>query len=676
MMRIRGRLLTGLALAMLVAIGGSAAASATPPVTLDPGYVTDQAGVLSPDELTAANAQLQELSSKGGPVLFVVFVDDFTSPSDRQQWADDVANDNGLGSHQYLLAVAVEGRQYYISADSAGPLSDDRVSAIERRIEPYLGQNDWAGAIAAAADGFAGGNGSSGSTGGSSAGGGSGLGAFLVVAGILVVGAVVVILIVRRNRSRRPAIGADGAPALSAQDAERQAGSALVQTDDAVRVAADELGFAAAQFGDDATKDFSAPVDEAREKLAQAFSLRQQLDDEVPDTAEQRYAWHVQIIQLCAEANALLDANREAFDALGRLEKDAPAAIERVVAQRAQLQPALESATTALAALSQVYAPAALSTVAQNPEQAGQLLALTDNSLAEARERLAAQRTGEAAYAIHTAEGAVTQAGQLIGAITHLGADLAAQEDGARALVADLQADLAQAAQLPDADGRLAAVVAGTGTRLIEAQKNLAAPSGRQPQQTLSTLEQANSEIDAVLAQVRDAAAQAERARQMLQQKLLQAGAQVHAAQDYIATRRGAVGATPRTRLAEATAALAQAQALQTADPVQAVQYADRAFALAQQAVQYAEGEVAGFSGGQSSGMGSDILGGLIGGLIGSSIGNSRSRSSRSSWGGSSGSSWGGSSRSGRSGGGGFGGGRSSGGFSGGGRGRSGGGRF
>jgi len=116
----------------------------------------------------------------------------------------------------------------------------------------------------------------------------------------------------------------------------------------------------------------------------------------------------------------------------------------------------------------------------------------------------------------------------------------------------------------------------------------------------------------------------AQRAQQMVGQQILQAHAQVSAAEDYIVARRGAIGAEARTRLAEAGAALVQAQQLQSANPEQALQYAQRANQLAGQAIQYAQNDVSAFQGPGSSGMlggggnsgGGGMLGAVLGGIV------------------------------------------------------------
>ena len=110
-MKTRWLALAALTAAAAAGAFSASAASATDPVTLDSGYVTDDADVLSASEEDAVEARLQTLSDNSSADLFVVLVDDFTSPSDNAEWADAVAENNNLGSEQYLLAIAGRGTQ-------------------------------------------------------------------------------------------------------------------------------------------------------------------------------------------------------------------------------------------------------------------------------------------------------------------------------------------------------------------------------------------------------------------------------------------------------------------------------------------------------------------------------------------------------------------------------------
>src|SRR6218665_2903391 len=85
-----------------------------------------------------------------------------------------------------------------------------------------------------------------------------------------------------------------------------QAGKALVGADDAIRASEDEVGFAVASYGEEATAPFRAAIADAKSQMSQAFALQQLLDDEIPDTDEQRRQWYTQILQFTSTARQAL----------------------------------------------------------------------------------------------------------------------------------------------------------------------------------------------------------------------------------------------------------------------------------------------------------------------------------------------------------------------------------
>lgn len=413
---------------------------------------------------------------------------------------------------------------------------------------------------------------------------------------------------------------------MSIEELEKRAASLLVETDDALKTSAQELGFAKAQFGDAATVEFETALATAKQNLDEAFRLRQQLDDATPDSEADTRAWNERIIALCETSNRLLDEKAAAFDELRRLEQNAPEALARVQAERARAAASLDQAAARLQVLRSSYAPEALATVADNPEQARQRLDFADEQLVAAQAAIAAGDGGEAAVGIRAAEEAVGQATLLEDAIEKLANDLGAAERSASALLTELHSDIAAASALPDADGRIAAVIAATRQQLDTARGQLTGAAKR-PLAALQALEAADTQIDALVQGVRDAQAQAQRAQQMLGQVMTQAQAQVSAAEDYITARRGAVGAEARTRLAEAGASLARAHALQASDPQQAMQQAQRADQLAGAAIQLAQNDVGAFGGmggmfggGQQGGGGNGMLGAVLGGIVLNSV--------------------------------------------------------
>lgn len=682
----RARRLTIIALliAALTGVFSAGAAFATAPIPLDDGFVTDDTAALSSSEHEAVETRLDELASQSDADLFVVFVDRFTDPADRIEWTDRVAVQNNLGANQYLLAIAVDERSYYISADLNGPLSDAKLTDVEQKIQPLLSDGDWAGAVILAADEIQG-------------DGGAGVLRFVLAAAAVIVLALIIWAIVRAVRAhrRREAVRRRGAmpetpdpndpfSTMTDEQVATAAGSALVQADDAITSSREELGFAVAQYGEAATAEFTQAVDAAKAKMSEAFDLKQKLDDEVEDSVFDRRAWNLRIVALCDEIDDTLDAQTAAFDALRRLEQNAGPELERVRGERAAAQPAVDEADAAVSRLTGEYDPTALASVADNPSQARERLALADRSLAAAAEALAAGRTGEAAFAIRTAEQSTAQAVQLVQAITALGDELQMLEGKARELIAELQTDVVTAARLPDSAGAIAPVIAATTAQLQQAQSELTGAS-RSPQRVLDALTTADAQIDAAIAQGTETVQREQRARQLLDQTLAQAQSEIRATREFIDTRRGTVGDTARTRLSQAEAAIAHATSVRDRDSVVALREAQNALALSQQAFAAAQSDLTAYSpggwggspygGSGGSDLAGDILGGIIGGLLagGGSGGGGFSGGSSGNWRSSGGggfrtSGFGGSGRSSRS---------SSFGRSGGGRsGRSGGGRF
>ncbi|MFJ4037774.1 TPM domain-containing protein [Microbacterium sp. NPDC090007] len=677
------------ATALLIATAGvfvsPFSAAAVPPPALGSSYVLDQADVLTDAQEAQLQSRLIALGDETGLDLWVVYVDGFTEPPAAQDWANETANRNSLGPHQYLLAVAIEGEafSFYLSGDvDDGELTAAQLSSIEQdRVQPALEAGDDAGAAIAAADGIRSAHAQSGGNEPvppptPATDSGPALGPIVLVGALLaIIAGVLVWLAVRRRR--RATTSAAANPAESIDDLSRRAGSALVATDDAVKTSEQELGFARAQFGDEAATPFTQVLAQARADLDRAFSLQQQLDDDLPETADQRRAAYTEILRLCAGADEALDAKAAAFDDLRALEADAPAALSALAARRAEVSAAVAGAAADLAALRERYTDDALAPIADNPDQARTRLELAASQEAAADAALAAGRTGEAAVAIRAAQAALAQAASLQAAIDDRGTDLDQARQGTAALVAELEGDLASAAALPDSDGRVAGAIAATRAQL-EAGRQALSAARTDPLRAIETLQQANATIDAVLERVRDETERRRRAQTQLDATLTQARAQVRATEEFVTARRGAVGPTARTRLAEAGAALVQAEQLRHSDPEGALALAQRAAGLADQAASAARSDVDSFGG---SGGGGDLMGALLGGIAVNTLLGGGSGSRRGGFGGGGLGGFGAGASRGGSFGGGFsgGGGRSrsggGGGFSGGGRSRAGGGR-
>lgn len=630
-------------LAAALSVGIPTVAHAEDPVTFGASHIADKVGAIG-DREAEVTAALDQLYTHTRSDLFVVYVANFSGVADREQWADQTAVNNGLGTNDVLLAVATNDREYQLSVDPNSTLTDAQLSDVETiAIEPALRESDWAGAAIGAAEGLAASiNGEQvvapaitpGNPTPSGGGGASVL--WVALLAIVVIGAIVFFVLRRRRVSTSSTSGKGSTTGIDSVPTERlgqQASSALVQTDDAIKTSEQELGFAIAQYGAASTVAFQAALSAAKAQLIKGFTLQQKIDDVEPDTEEQERAWYTEIIDLCAQANTALDEQAADFDELRQLEKRAPEASASVAQGISSADARIAQAEADLASLGSQYTDASIATVADNPGQAQERIRFARSALAEANAKLTASARSAASVGIRASEESVDQANLLLDAVDRLGADLQRAAQSVTAAVRDLETDLITAGALPtndDASASLPSVIAITEQVLTEARSHLVA--GRiNPLDLVQKLEAANTQMDAALQGVRDATAQAQRTQAALNQTLLSARSQVSAAEDFITARRGAVGAEARTRLAEAGRLVAQAESQAATDPAAGLVSAQRANSLAAQAISLARDDVRGFSDnddfggmlggrGASRGSGDGTMGAILGGILINSI--------------------------------------------------------
>jgi uncharacterized membrane protein YgcG len=678
------------ALSVLGVVGALAAPAVALVRTVAPFHVneriTDQVGALG-SATADATTHLDALKNGTEYDLYVVFVDDFSGAS-GSAWADDTAIASGLGTEDVLLAVAVTERSYGLSVADKSQLTDAQIRHLRTDlIEPRLSAEDWSGAVIAAADGLiaaasgtdTGGSSTSGGTSTPSSSSTSGLLVLVVVFLVVVFGGLVIWALTRRRagsaggsapgaaRRGRP----DGLDALATAELNTRASSALVAIDDAITSSEQELGFAQAQFGLEATTQFSAALADAKTQVSGAFRLRQELDDSTPEAEPEARRMMLAIVDTCAAISASLDAHSEEFDKLRDLQARAPQALAGDERRAGEIAARVAPARTTLAGLAATYPPAALASVSANPDHAESLLAGAREQITHGCTALDGGDKAAAVAAARAAEAGIAQAATLLDAIDRAGEQLARAGVDLEAAIASISADFADAARLAPADPAVSAATDAGRQAVASAQQ---ARTGGDPLAALTALHDAEARLDATLAPFREHAEQSARAQAQATDLLGRVTSQIRDISDYIETRRGAVGPEARTRLSEAARLAQQAQVTLPTDPVAALAQVQQAGSLAEHASQLAQADVQhwedqqrssgpGGFGGPTRGGGSStglILGGILidqllrggGGFGGGGFG---------------GGGFGGGGRSGRGGGGGFGGG-SRGGRGGGGR--------
>lgn len=601
-------------------------AGGTPPFRL-PGYVTDQAHALSGSGLASVEQAVDRLYNERRVRLWVVYVDSFDNLG-AVAWAERTRRTSDLDADDAILAVATRDRSYAFLVPK-DIISDSASNDIRRNdIEPRLAANDWAGAGVAAADGI-----------NTAMAPGPGVSPLAVVIALGIIAVLVLLLWLwnrRRRRKRRKAELAaarrvdpsdpDALSTVSIDALDDLSKEIVVDVDNAVRTSENELALAVQEFGEKDTAPFRKAVADAKTTLAQAFNVRQILDDAIPETPAQRRDLLTRVVAAAAKADRELDAQREAFAQLRDLVINAPTRLDSLTQQMVDLTARLEPSQQALTALHNQFSESALASVAGNVETARQRLSFADQSITQARNLLArpADRQTGLVDAIHAAESALGQARTLLDAVTSAGTDINRAIATLPAAIADIQNGIKAAGdQLAQGNTAHAKELSAARDAAVKAVADAQSNGNADPLGAFTKLTQADAELDRLLASVAEEREAAARLSRAYDQALFTAQSKVRAVSDYIDVRRGSIGPEARTRLAEAVRQLQAAQDKRESNLNEAIAHANGAAMLASQAqsmatadAQAAQRAYAGRYGGGGGGDMGAVLGGIILGNI------------------------------------------------------------
>ncbi|MGH3968659.1 MAG: TPM domain-containing protein, partial [Mycobacterium sp.] len=520
------------------------------------------------------------------------------------------------------------------------------------QIEPALRRGDWSGAAVAAADGL------------NPAPRSPNWLPLVIWLAIIAIAVAVLLLVARYRRRRRRAAELAVARRVDPTDPAALAAvslhalddlsrSKVVDVDNALRTSTNELALAIEEFGEKRTEPFTRAVNNAKAALSQAFTVRQQLDDVIPETPAQRRELLTNVIVSAARADRELEAQREAFEQLRDLVINAPSRLDGLTQRVVELTARLSPAQQRLTALHNEFDAAALTSVSGNVETAKERLAFAEQNISRARDLAARPVSGQLSGlvdAFRAAESALGQARALLDAVESASSDIQHAVATLPALIADVRAGIEQANTflLKGNGPHTAELVTARGA----AAQAVDAAHGRgsaDPLGAFTGLTKADADLDRLLGVLVEEQATAERLNRTLEQALFTAQSRVRAVSDYIDTRRGSVGPEARTRLAEANRQLQAALDNRSTNVSEAISYANGAAMLATQAQSLANADVqaaqrayaARYGGGNDMGamLGGIIIGDLLGGGMRGGVGGGWSPTS---YGGSPGSSDGG----------------------------------
>ncbi|HYU81913.1 MAG TPA: TPM domain-containing protein, partial [Candidatus Polarisedimenticolia bacterium] len=346
--------------------------------------------------------------------LFVLFVDT-TGSLTVTEFADESARVNSLGGNDALLVVAMTDRTDAIWRSDAylDRLTDrELLTVLSQRVEPKLRGGDLAGAVIASAQGIREASATATPSNPSTPSPAPEAGPLVWVL-LLVGGGVLAWTVFSSKRRERTETAA-----RQQRDAQRaqEANALLIRADESLRDAKEEMQYAEAQFSPPEVAPYRDAVTGAATELKAAFTIRQQLDDAIPEDADTRRRFVEEIVNRATKALSLLEEQRRRVEEMRDMERRAPELLTELHEQISTAGGRLPGAEQTLAGLAR-YAERSWSSVKGNVEDARALLARATSAAADGDTALAKDDRGVAAKAIREGQQELAEAGRLIDAI-------------------------------------------------------------------------------------------------------------------------------------------------------------------------------------------------------------------------------------------------------------------
>jgi predicted nucleic acid-binding Zn-ribbon protein len=421
----------------------------------------------------------------------------------------------------------------------------------------------------------------------------------LIVLGVIVLVVVVLLIVMRYRNRRRRAAALAAARRVDPTDENALADVPLealddlsrlmvVGVDNAVRTSSNELALAIDEFGQARTAPFTGAVDNAKVALSQAFTVRQQLDDDTPETPAQRRELLTRVIVSAARADRELESQTEAFEQLRDLLINAPSRLDGLTQQYVELTARITPTDQRLAELHNEFDAAALTSVSGNISTAKERLAFADKNISAARDLTAHVQGGQQndlVDAVRAAESALGQARSLFNAVDSAASDIRHAVASLPSLMTEIETAITQANEqlqqsLKSKSAHSGELIAArdAATRAVDTAHGAGSAD---PLGTFVRLTKADADLSRALATLAEEKAAADRLNRSFEQALFTAESRVRGVSEYIDTRRGSIGSEARTRLAEAKRQLQAAYDTRTTNMTEAIAHANAASTLA-----------------------------------------------------------------------------------------------
>ena len=605
--------LVALATALLMFLPSMASAA----VRIDDSHVIDEVGVLDAD--TKAQLETMTTTAVDFPFYMVITQDwEGTSPS---SWCSRLGDDNpSLPASAVVYAIATELGEYNICLGPAAPVSSSQANSAAA-----AGSSNLRGGItpehlveALSDTSRLLSDSENGSSGASDDGYDSDLadGIFLIIVFLGVIGFVLIVVAAQRSKKKHLR-QASKHRTEQLEDRIKKLNVSMMQTDDAVRAAREDLAFAQAQFGELETTEFAQALDEATAIMTQAFKKQPEMESETnPDTQTKLVD---ELEDDVTRVSAILDAQAKRFSELRDVESNIDSNISSIDQRISEARERVEHAKLEIKSLRLTYSDQVLQSILDNPDEANRLLDAASQALAEAKAKKDSDRkTG--VFHVNLAMRALTQALAQIKEVMSAEANLQDAKNKLAQAIGSISSDLEDVSRLAHNQASFNPLVEDAH-RAIE-HGNAARRGGADPLSALTELHEAEDALDNALLPLRNAEEKQLRTNARLDRRFAEVDAAIVRADSHVSAHPFSASSQARTLIARAKAKRAEAAKVAPSSPMEALDLLADALVLANRAVDLSSGLTPPHgSGGSSSGIDltSLILGGLLFGGGGSS---------------------------------------------------------
>lgn len=353
------------------------------------GSAIDETGTVDTSQVQSVLDDLQDATGKS---LNVIFSESLEGSSDTAAEAEFASR--GLGSRDSLLLIAILSRQYSVYAGGEGFTRSELADAIDSSVTSKWRGRQWGEGVEALARNLQ----SSGAAGASSRG-------FLIFI-VLVIGLGVGLYLRKRVRGR------ESRKNLKAreEEAHKRVARELVRLDDTVRNAATEVGFARAEFGEEATAPYRKAYEEASGRLQEAFAALREIDENHVLSPKDRIAALQKVEHDVSVVLADLDTHAHGFEALRSLATRLPEKTAVLRTRMSEIRAKIPLGMATLNSLEVMHTGATFTALVTYPTQIEALLASAESSLTSSEQ---AVKPGEGVSYYRLAEEAVEEASRM-----------------------------------------------------------------------------------------------------------------------------------------------------------------------------------------------------------------------------------------------------------------------